>query len=144
MRLLNEGDVIKIIDGHKIYVDIPKRFIFENTPTLWELYETDILVGEKRGGFDTSIYKGFYIVIKTEIKEKTVDSRGEEWPEGHHVFCKKIINNAISDEKIHFFQTGCFTAMITLIKPYTISDYLLEESEDKYVLNGRPRQFILK
>ena len=70
--------------------------------------------------YDSNVFAGDYIVLYT-----TEDGGGtqgtlsgtESFPNGHHVFCKKIINEKVSWKEIDFYQTGCFTAMITDIEP---------------------------
>ena len=119
MSYLKEGDVIEIKKDMKIYASIPKKYIFSNRPLSEELEETDIEVGEIRSvnksTFDTSIFEGEYVVYKTVYDGGSdgYDSYHGCYPNGHHVFCQKLFNKT----RINFYQSGCFTAMITDIKP---------------------------
>jgi hypothetical protein len=90
-RLLREGDVIKITEKH-----------------LQTIYRSICPI---------SRFIGKYVVYKT-----TFDGGGcghgphDIYPNGHHVFCKKLGDNKI---QIDFYQDGCFTGLLppSQIKP---------------------------
>ena len=68
--------------------------------------------------FDTSSLVGEYKVISTTCDgggtQNGPNARGERYPDGHHVFCKKTSEPYT---EVDFYQTGCFTAMIVDIEP---------------------------
>jgi len=110
MALLQEGDVIEIKEGHRVYADVPKHFLSEIGN--FDLTRRNIMIDENQ----FSYLIGTYIVIKTSEEGGGPDGgmRGEAYPDGHNVKCVKSDNNKI---KISFYQTGCFTAMIKEIEP---------------------------
>lgn len=63
--------------------------------------------------FDTSIYAGEYKVIFATYNGGSSTFDGG-YPDGWHVFCQKVDNPSM---EVDFYQTGCFTAMISDIKP---------------------------
>jgi hypothetical protein len=67
--------------------------------------------------FDTSVFAGKYIVTKTTYGGGgTGMGRHDVYPDGHEVECKKLTKDGGWDKngrKISFYQSGCFTAMIT-------------------------------
>jgi len=68
--------------------------------------------------FDSSILCGPYLVINTVYGgggSQTCPSSGmaENWPDGHRVFCKQFVNNEATGIEVSFYQSGCFTCMIT-------------------------------
>jgi hypothetical protein len=107
--MLKEGDVIEIEDGHVIYANVPVHFLYENKKGVFISGHGVVNVGG-----ELSYLAGKYIVVKT-----TMDGGGsghgfnDSYPDGHHVFCKKV------DDKIEidFYQSGCFSAMIKDIEP---------------------------
>lgn len=67
--------------------------------------------------FDTSLYAGEYVVDSTSLcggGTQGTPSGTETFPDGWCVFCSKIDDPSI---QVHFYQTGCFTAMIPDILP---------------------------
>ncbi len=107
--LLEEGDVIEIKEGHKVYADVPRHFAYYNCKGDFSLTHHDVEVG---GEF--SYLAGSYIVVKTSLQGGgTGHGPGDVFPDGHRVFCEKVD----CGEKIDFYQSGCFTAMIPDIRP---------------------------
>lgn len=90
-RLLREGDVIEITKKHL-------QIIYKNISPMYR-------------------FIGKYVVYKT-----TFDGGGcghgphDIYPNGHHVFCKKLRDNEI---QIDFYQSGCFAGLLlpSEIKP---------------------------
>lgn len=112
--LLQPGDVIELSAGHSIYADVPKHFVIANRIGNYEPTHHAITIGEPLKGFDTAVFAGRYVVIRTASEGGgTGHGPGDVFPNGHHVFCQGLRNEA----RVDFYQTGCFTAMIPDIHP---------------------------
>lgn len=105
--MLEEGDVIEIKEGHQIYAKVPEHFVYSNKKGSFSLTRSNITVG---GEF--AYYSGKYVVKKTCMDGGSTGR--DAYPNGHHVFC---INLDDGETEIDFYQSGCFNAMITDIKP---------------------------
>jgi hypothetical protein len=107
---LQEGDVIELPKNVCVYANVPKHFVYSNKRGCFDLTHEKVRI---KGDFD--YLRGTYIVIKTSF-EGGGKGHGphDTFPNGHHVFCEKIDN---PNEKVDFFQSGSFSAMITDIKP---------------------------
>lgn len=119
MGLLKEGDVIRLKKGHRVYTQLPKHFLYDNTKGDWELARGEVTVGEPRGDLLTGFFEGDYIVVKT-TKDGGGTGHGphDVYPDGHHVWCEKIMPERNHGTiKIEFFQSGSFTCMIPEIEP---------------------------
>jgi hypothetical protein len=90
MKLLTEGDVIEIEEGHELYAMIPKHFVYSNCTGNFELTHSKAIVSG-----ELSYLAGKYVVTKT-----VRDGGGTG-----------------GDSEIDFYQTGCFSAMIEDISP---------------------------
>lgn len=108
VRLLSEGDVIELREGHKVYADIPEHFVYANRQGSFKLTHHEATISEQL------IYlAGRYVVVKT-----TSDGGGtgmgpyDVYPNGHHVYAERA-----DGTKVDFYQSGCFTAMIENISP---------------------------
>jgi hypothetical protein len=70
--------------------------------------------------FDTSIYIGEYVVTDARMEGGgTGMGPGDVYPDGWRIIARKL-NNEEYDPKglrISFYQSGCFSAMLTNIKP---------------------------
>lgn len=109
-KLLEEGDVIEIKEGHRIYAYIPKHFVYSNRKGDFSLCHHDVRIGEP-----FEYLAGRYVVIKTsEEGGGTRHGPHDVYPDGHRVYCVKADDENV---KIDFYQTGCFTAMIPDIEP---------------------------
>jgi hypothetical protein len=109
-KMLKEGDVIEIKEGHMVYADVPEHFIYSNRKGCYDLTHTDITVGG-----DFSYFSGKYIVTKTNMDGGgTGHGPHDVYPDGHHVYCVSADDQA---RKIDFYQSGSFTAMIEDIEP---------------------------
>jgi hypothetical protein len=101
-KLLNKGDVIELHEGHTVYADVPKHFVFENQSGNFELVNHEATIG---GQF--SYLAGCYIVIRTELTGG--GGVANDWyPDGHLVTCERASDKVT----VSFYQTGCFTATI--------------------------------
>ena len=101
-------DVIEIQEGHSVYADVPKHFVYANKKGCYDLTHERVIVGG-----ELSYLAGKYIVTKT-CMEGGGPSYDGGYPDGHHVYCVSADNE---DRKIDFYQSGSFTAMIKDIKP---------------------------
>ena len=64
--------------------------------------------------------EGEFVVIDTrEEGGGTGMGPHDVYPDGHHVFCKRLKNGEYDEngEEVNFYQTGSFTCMIEDIKP---------------------------
>ncbi len=117
-QLLTEGDIIKLEKGHNVYVDLPKHCFYSNKVGCFEIAHENIEVGSKPLGFDTAFLEGKYIVVKTVCDGGgTAHGPHDVFPNGHHVYCEKMVDSLDYKIKVDFYQTGSFTAMIEHIKP---------------------------
>jgi hypothetical protein len=114
---LEVGDVVEIKKGMKIYATLEERFIFCNTPISSKLKITDIEVGKLKGHdsniFDTSIFKGEYVVVSTSHYEEIKDENFN--PYQFKVICKKLNDDGSYNENgtvISFYQEGFYSAVI--------------------------------
>lgn len=116
--LLREGDIIELKKGHKVYASIPEKYVYENTPRSMKLTRTEVTIGEDRKGFNTDVLAGRYGVLKT-ARDGGGTGMGyhDVFPDGHHVWCRKMLGNGQFGEEVSFYQTGAFTAMIEEIEP---------------------------
>ncbi len=97
MRLLQEGDVIELTEGHTVYMMVPQCLVYANKPDSWALVHHEVSIS---GTF--SFLARRYIVYK---------AYGDD---GHHVHCEAIDYPAL---RIDFYQSGSYTAMIKDIAP---------------------------
>lgn len=115
---LEEGDVIELEKEHTVYAKIAEKYVYENTPKSDVLTRTDVTIGDNRNGLDTSFLVGRYAVVKTAYDgDGTGMGPQDVYPDGHHVWCKRMLENGELGEQIEFYQSGAFTAMIEDIKP---------------------------
>ncbi len=114
-ELLKEGDVILIGEGHKVYMNLPNHFIYANTVGEFEkCSQTEVSIGAHRGGLDTSVFAGRYIVTSTAMTGGgTGHGPGDVYPDGHQVTCRHADHPLL---RLRFYQTGSFTAMIPEIE----------------------------
>jgi len=116
---LEEGDVIELEKGQTVYAEIAERYVYKDTLEPDKPRKAEVTIGEDYGGLDTSLLAGRYAVVKTEF-----DGGGnfgmwadDYYPDGHHVWCKKMLENGDLGEQVHFYQSGFKNAMIEEIKP---------------------------
>lgn len=115
-KLLEVGDIIKIEKGHTVYTMVPEHFVYKNKKGCFDLTRSGITIST-----ETEFLGGLYIVSATTKDGGGSGSRpGENYPDGHHVWCQK--ENGL--EKIDFYQTGCFTAMIKNIEPVGTASFI--------------------
>jgi hypothetical protein len=121
-KLLQEGDVIELKEGHKVYADIPEKYYYDNRRNSNKLTHADVEIG----GIHNHL-AGKYIVYKTsQDGGGTGHGPNDVYPNGHHVFAEDINGNGL---KVDFYQTGSFTAMITDISP-------IAKAKRQWVIDG--------
>jgi hypothetical protein len=84
----------------------------------------EIEVGGMQRGLDTNIFCGEYVATETSHdgggEASDMNGHPEYWPNGHHIYAKKIIDRfgkkELSNFEINFYQSGCFTCMNPEIK----------------------------
>lgn len=114
-KFLQIGDVFRIEPGMKIYANIPERFVYANCRTSKHKINIDIFVGivfkdESGLKFDTSRFVGDYVVLNAQMCEG-----GHIYPDGHRIDAIMLELDGSYNEnrpKIHFYQSGYFTAII--------------------------------
>lgn len=110
---LKKGDRILLGDEHTVYANIPERLAYSNRPRSNKLVTHEV---DLKGNFE--YLQGEYEVFKTETSGGGQGhGRHDTYPNGYKVFCKHVV----SGEKVSFYQSGCFTAMITDITPISKS-----------------------
>lgn len=109
-NFLKEGDIIELTEEHTVYAYVPKHFVYDNYKGDFELTKTNVsLKGE------LSYLQGKYVVTKTAMTGGgTGHGPHDVYPDGHKVTCESTDDNK---RIVSFYQSGCFTAMITDIKP---------------------------
>lgn len=110
MGFLKEGDVIELRAGHKVNAIVPKHFLYSNRKGDFTLDRGNVTIGG-----ELSFLEGRYIVVKTSMDGGgTGHGPHDVYPDGHHVYCQK---SDAPEQTVDFWQSGCFTAMITDIEP---------------------------
>ncbi|AUR84380.1 hypothetical protein NVP1055O_04 [Vibrio phage 1.055.O._10N.286.55.E9] len=103
MSLLTAGDVIILNPTHTIYASVPRHFVSPDHVGDFTLFKTLVNLSNP----DFAYLQGHYIVTHTAMAGGRTGLNPH--PNGYHVTC-------VSSNKrhtVHFYQTGCFTAMIT-------------------------------
>ena len=61
-----------------------------------------------------SLEEGEFVVTKTLLDGGGVAMFNDVYPDGHHVYCKKLKDGKFDADgiEINFYQSGAFTAMI--------------------------------
>jgi hypothetical protein len=120
-KLLKEGDIFLLKKGDSFYVkNFPKMFLYGNWDYMFnfEFSNGQIQINGIRRGLDTTIFIGEYVVTKINYDGGgDPDGAGTPYPDGHHVYAKRIIKSddnekKVSDFEINFYQTGSFACMI--------------------------------
>lgn len=107
--MLKEGDIIELLDGHKVYATVPEHFLYSNCKGSFKPTKGDVVIhGE------LSYLAGRYAVYKTSYDGGgTGHGPGDVYPSGHHVFAERLDDPSV---KVDFYQSGSFTAMLPDLK----------------------------
>lgn len=110
MEKLKPGDIIAILVGHRVYADVPRHFVYSNCKGDYTFAHSDVTItGE------LSYLAGRYVVVDAKSEGGgCAHGPHDVYPDGWHVFCERLDD---SHNKVDFFQSGCFTAMICDIEP---------------------------
>jgi len=121
-KLLQVGDVLYLGPGASVRTLVPEKIFISNKRNSNKLIGECIIIGRvykyKKERF--IFYPGKFVVIKT-----VMDGGGtgmgphDTFPDGHHVFCKKLKNDKYNDNgpELDFYQTGCFHCVNPHITP---------------------------
>lgn len=121
--MLEEGDIIVLESGHRVYAYVPEHFVHDNRRGHFELTHSDITLG---GDFDYLC--GRYVVYKTAEEGGSWGYQGSDFhPNGHHVFCERLSDRV----KVDFYQSGSFSALIEKIEPVGKATRVWVEEVDK-------------
>lgn len=117
---LQEGDVIFLNMGDRVYADVPWKFIFKDSDSVDRKFPMEVTLPTlfKRDEDQLFFDYGEYVVIKTAM-EGGGDNFDGPYPDGHCVYCKKLKNGKYNPNGniVKFYQSGCFTCMIKNITP---------------------------
>ena len=109
--MLAEGDIVEIKVGMKVYADVPEHFLYANKRGVFD----KTAHGEAMIDGELAYLAGRYVVYKTAHDGGgTGMGPHDVYPNGHHVFCEKLEDQS---QKIDFYQSGSFTAMLPDLKP---------------------------
>lgn len=119
VSLLKEGDIIDLLPGHTIFTQIPEHCVAANRIGCFgKLTQGLVTIGDPIGGLDTAFYAGCYVVTRVAFDGGgTGMGPHDVYPNGHHVWCEKIVEKWHHEIHVDFYQSGCFTAMIENITP---------------------------
>lgn len=104
ITLLQEGDVIELTANHRVYANIPKHFVYANCQGDFSMTHFEVSLKNEHFAY----LRGKYIVVRTAMNGGGPSHDGG-YPDGHHVYCESLDGR----HHVDFYQTGCFTAMIT-------------------------------
>ena len=108
--MLQEGDIIELQSGHKVYATVPEHFLYSNRKGSFKPARGDVTIGG-----ELAYLAGRYVVYKTS-HDGGVTGHGphDVYPDGHHVFAERLDDPNV---KVDFYQSGCFTAMLPELRP---------------------------
>lgn len=108
--MLQEGDIIELQEGHKVYATVPMHFLYYNKRGVFDqTAKGDVVIGG-----ELAYLAGRYVVYKTSHDGGgTGHGPNDVYPSGHHVFAERLDDPSV---KVDFYQSGCFTAMLPDLK----------------------------
>ena len=119
-RFLEVGDVFRLHYRQKVYAQIPEKFIYSNKSGSADLSEDVIQVGRKKSGkeangdtclLETSDYAGEYVVTRSQLEGGGMAHGPHDvFPDGQHITAVKTNGSGVV---IKFYQSGCFTCMLS-------------------------------
>lgn len=120
-EFLHEGQIIELKLGHTVNTLVPSSFVYGEHASPKVLVPATVIIGKPFHGWDTHHLVGRYVVRETAVDGGGTAMNNDVYPNGHHVWCQKLLENGeLGEEKVDFFQSGAFTAMIEDIKPVGI------------------------
>lgn len=107
---VQEGDIIEVCAGMKVYIQLPEHFCYENRKAVFDkLANATVEVGEDFGGLNTAFLVGKYIVTRTVMDGGgTGHGPHDIFPDGWSVTAQMV---GRLNQTIRFYQSGCFTAI---------------------------------
>ena len=108
-RFLEMGDTILLEKGHKVYSQVPKHFLYSNHIGNWETCVDKVVLGERSS---LRYLMGEYVVTHIEMTGGSPPYSHDPYPDGHRVYCEKIMLGRNAPIYVNFYQSGAFTAMI--------------------------------
>ena len=104
--MLQEGDIIELHEGHKVYATVPMHFLYSNKRRVFDQTAKGAVVI----GGELAYLAGRYVVYKTSHDGGgTGHGPHDVYPDGHHVFAERLDDPSV---KVDFYQSGSFTAML--------------------------------
>jgi hypothetical protein len=108
---LKVGDIIELKPGYEVYAWIEERLVYANRKFSSKLTEHAVTIDEE----NFSHLLGEFVVYKANLEGGgTGHGPNDVYPDGWKVTCRSLADPMID---VSFYQSGCFTAMITDIKP---------------------------
>lgn len=107
--MLQEGDIIELKVGHKVYADVPEHFLYTNRRGSFSLAHGEVVIGG-----ELAYLAGRYVVYKTSFEGGGTGMWRDVYPDGHHVYCERLDDHSV---KVDFYQSGAFTCVIEHIEP---------------------------
>lgn len=118
--MLQEGDVIFLNIGDRVYADVPWKFVFKDSEPRDRNIHTEVRLPTLFRRDDEELFfdYGEYVVIKTAMEGGGMNFDGP-YPNGHCVYCQKLKNGKYNPNGniVKFYQSGCFTCVIKNITP---------------------------
>ncbi len=120
---LKERDIFFLGVTCSFYATLPSLFLCDNGSLSFEPTRGEVHIERKnQRGLDTSLFLGRWVVTKITQdggsgRDIPSDSPNAGYPDGHHVWARKILKSFIngieylSVFEIDFYQSGCFTCM---------------------------------
>lgn len=115
-KLLQPGDIIEIVDGDTVEINIPDHFCYSNRRgVMHRLSSAVVTVGEDYNGFPTDWLKGRYVVTQAyEGGGGEGHGPNDIFPDGWLIEAESLLekHSEYSDSprwKIKFSQSGCFS-----------------------------------
>lgn len=104
--MLEEGDIIELKNGMRVYASVPEHFLYENRRGVF--HKTSH--GQIEIGGELHYFAGRYVVYKTALEGGGAGhGQHDVYPNGHHVYAEKLNNPGV---RVDFYQSGAFTAML--------------------------------
>lgn len=115
---LQIGDVIELKGGDTVYEKIPMKYVADNKLKKKyrdQLFPHNVKIGENYKGYDTNYLKGKYVVTNVAMDGGSRDhnNSANDYPDGHHVWCQRLLPDNELGNEVDFYQSGSFNATIS-------------------------------